>query len=200
MVPAGMVTVENTGCCAGGSVRVHCEMSTAVAPALDSSMNALVALSGVAVRNSLILIGLALRTFSAVVSDCRAPVVTLVHTAVPTRSPLNATGAEPTVKVALTVSPGATTPNVFDRWVVPGRNDVQNLAGTVMLSSTFVATDPVVLVNVTVASCDEPSANVWSPGGVAVADAGDSRSRCTSYRAATMLACTALSVASVGYP
>src|SRR5262249_60435918 len=43
-------------------------------------------------------------------------------------------------------------------------------------------------------------ANVWSPGGVVVADAGDRRSRCTSYWAATMLACTALSVASVGNP
>src|SRR5437868_6299052 len=124
MVPAGTVTVENTGCCAGCSVRVHCEMSTTVEPVLDSSMNALVGLSPVAMRNSLILIGLTLRTFSIVVSDCLAPAAGFVHEAVPTRSPLNAAGPEVTVNVALTVSPGATRPNVFDLWVVPGRNEV----------------------------------------------------------------------------
>src|ERR1041385_3257300 len=200
VVPGGMVTVEKMACWVGCSVKVQPEMSTAVARVLESSMNALVGLSLVPVRNSLILIGLTLRTFSVVVSDCLAPVVRFVHETTPRRSPLKAPGPEVTVKTALTVSPGATRPNFIDFWVVPGTNEVQNRAGTAMLNSTSDATDPVALVNVTVASCEAPGVNVWSPGGVAVADAGDSRSRCTSYPAATMLACTRPSVASVGYP
>src|SRR6185503_3323359 len=194
-----MVTVEKMACCAGCSVRVQCEMSTAVALVLESSMNALVGLSLVPVRNSLIRIGRTLRTFSVVVSDCLAPVGS-VHEPVATRSPLNAAGPAVTVKVALTVAPGATESNLFDVSVVPGRNEVQSVVGTEMLSSTSAAADAVVFVNVTVASCDDRGANVWSPGGVAVADAGDRRSRCTSYLAVTTLACTRLSVASVGYP
>jgi hypothetical protein len=105
-----------------------------------------------------------------------------------------------TVKIALTVAPAATESNLCDVLVVPATTDVQNLLGPEMLSSTSAAADPVVFVNVTVVSCDDPGVNVWSPGGVVVADAGDRRSRCTSYLAATMLACTRLSVASVGYP
>ena len=57
-----------------------------------------------------------------------------------------------------------------------------------MLSFTPTAGDPVVFVNVTVLSCEDRGANVWSPGGVAVAEAGVRLSRCTSYWAATMLA------------
>ena len=56
----------------------------------------------------------------------------------------------------------------------------------------------VVLVNVTVVSCEEPGENVWSPGGVAVADAGARASACTAYLATATLACTSWSVASVG--
>ena len=59
-------------------------------------------------RNSLILIGLTFRTFSAVVSDCFAPLVWFVHWALPARSPLKAAGPEVTLKVALTLAPGAT--------------------------------------------------------------------------------------------
>ncbi len=76
-------------------------------------------------RNSLILIGLTLRTFSAVVSDCVPPVVRFVHEALPTRSPLKAAGPEVTLKVALTLAPGATGPaNVTDVSVVPGTTEV----------------------------------------------------------------------------
>ena len=77
-----------------------------------------------------------------------------------------------------------------------------------MLNVTPVAGAPVVFVNVTVASCEDPGENVWSPGGVAVADAGllaeasakagASVSLATSYFAATTLACTSWSVASDG--
>ena len=62
-------------------------------------------------RNSLILIGLTFRTFSAVVSDCFAPFA-FVHEALPTRSPLKAAGPEVTLKVALTLAPGATGPAI----------------------------------------------------------------------------------------
>src|ERR1700679_4246897 len=71
-------------------------------------------------RNSLILIGLTLRTFSAVVSNRLLPPAGLVHQTLPTRSPLKACGPEVTLKVALTLAPGSTgSANVFDVCVVP---------------------------------------------------------------------------------
>src|ERR1035437_7193026 len=148
-------------------------------------------------RNSLILIGLTFRTFSATVSDCFA-LVGLVHETLPTRSPLKAAGPEVTLKLALTLAPGATgSTNVFDVWVAPATKEVHCL-GTKMLNWTPAAGAPVVFVNVTVVSCEDPGENVWSPGGVAVADAGARLSRGTSYLAATTLACTSWSVASEG--
>src|SRR5690348_7352664 len=143
-------------------------------------MNPLVGLALVPARNSLILIGLTFRTFSVVVSPCLAPFAGFVHEALPIRSPLNAAGPEVTVKVALTLAPGATESNVCDLSVVPGRKEVHRLSGTEMLNFTPAARDPVVLVNVTVEFCEDPGANVWSPGGVAVAEAGARLSRCTS--------------------
>ena len=87
-------------------------------------------------------------------------------------------------------------------WLVhaalPSTTDVHCLEGKEMLSFTPTAVDAVVLVYVTVDSWLEPGANVCSPGGVAVAEAGVRLSACTAYVAATMLACTAWSVASVG--
>ena len=81
-------------------------------------------------RNSLILIGLTFRTFSAVVSDCFPPVAGFVHEALPTRSPLKAAGPEVTLKVALTLAPGATgSANVFDVSVLPASNGGPLLAG-----------------------------------------------------------------------
>src|SRR5664279_1474946 len=149
-------------------------------------------------RNSLILIGLTFRTFSAVVSECFPPVVWFVHWALPTRSPLKAAGPEVTLKVALTLAPGATgSAIVTDVLVVPGTTEVHCL-GTEMLNWTPAAGAPVVFVNVTVVSCEDPGENVWSPGGVAVADAGARLSRGTSYLAATTLTCTRWSVASEG--
>src|SRR5215510_7584927 len=123
-------------------------------------MNALVELALVPVRNSLILMGLTLRTFSTVVSDLRPPLVGFVHAALPTRSPLKAAGPEVTRKVALTLAPGATESNVTDVSVVPGTNEVHWLSGREMLSFTPTARDPVVFVNVTVESCEDPGANV----------------------------------------
>src|SRR5215469_7120496 len=143
-------------------------------------MKALVGLVLVPARNSLILIGLTFRTFSAVVPLCLAPFAGLAHEALPTRSPLKGTGPEVRVKVALTLAPGATESNVFDVSVVPGMTEVHCLLGTVMLSFTPTARDPVVLVNVTVEFCEDPGANVCSPGGVAVAEAGVRLRLCTS--------------------
>ncbi len=143
-------------------------------------------------RNSLILIGLTLRTFSAVVaSNFFAP---LVQEALPTRSPLKAAGPDVTLNVALTLAPGATgSANV----VGPEATAVQPF-GAEMLSFTPAAGAPVVFVNVTVLFCEDPGENVCSPGGVAVAEAGATLSRCTSYLAAATLACTSWSVASAG--
>src|SRR5690348_19601 len=157
-------------------------------------MNALVGLVLVPTWNSLILIGLTLRTFSAVVVNCLPPSVCLppcsgfVHEALPTRSPLKGTGPEVTLKVALTLAPGATEPNVCDVSVVPGMKEVHCLLGTEMLSFTPTTRDPVVFVNVTVEFCEDPGANVWSPGGVVVSEAGVRLRSCTLYLAATMLA------------
>ena len=79
-------------------------------------------------RNSLILIGLTFRTFSAVVSDCVLPLAWFVHEALPTRSPLKAAGPEVTLKVALTLAPGATgSAIVIDVSVVPGTTEVHCL-------------------------------------------------------------------------
>src|SRR5581483_1714800 len=133
-------------------------------------MNESVALVLVPARISLIFTGLTFRTFSAVVSACRPPWPGLVHAALPIRSPLNGAGPEVTVNVALTLAPGATESNVFDVSVVPLMTEVHSLSGSDMLSFTPTAGDPVVLVNVTVESWEDPGANVWSPGGAAVAE------------------------------
>src|ERR1017187_3538038 len=84
-------------------------------------------------RNSLILIGLTFRTFSAVVSDCVLPVAGFVHEALLTRSPLKAAGPEVTLKVALTLAPGATgSAIVTEVLVVPGTTEVHRVLGTVI--------------------------------------------------------------------
>src|ERR1035437_3158086 len=106
-------------------------------------------------RNSLILIGLTFRTFSTVVSECFPPLVWFVHWALPTRSPLKAAGLEVTLKVALTLAPGATgSANVADVLVVPETKEVHCLLGTEMLNWTPTAGASVVFVNVTVVSCE----------------------------------------------
>src|SRR5690349_16130459 len=105
-------------------------------------MNELVELSGdpSLTRNSLILIALTFRTFSTAVSDCVAPVAWFVHCAVPARSPLNAAGPEVTLKVALTLAPGATAPAIVDdAFVLPATRAVHCLFGTETLSVTPAA-------------------------------------------------------------
>src|SRR5690349_4939927 len=112
-------------------------------------------------RNSLIFISLTFRTFSAIVSVFVLPFA--VHEALPTRSPLKAAGPEVTLKVALTVAPGATGPENVSAFATTALHP----AGTERLSLTPVTGAPVVFVNVTVVSCEERGENVWSPGGVA---------------------------------
>src|ERR1019366_74121 len=146
--------------------------------------------------NSLILIGLTFRAFSIAVSDWLARAI--VQEALATRSPLKAAGPEVTLKVALTVAPGATgSAKVFAVSVPPETTEVQP-AGREMLNLTPSAGDAETFLNVTVASCEEPGENVWSPGGVSRAEAGDRLNRATSYLAATTLACTFCSVSCVG--
>src|SRR4051794_31273600 len=126
-------------------------------------MNEFVPLAGLLepIRNSLILIGLVLRTFSAIDADCPSPQV-----AVAMMSPLNGAGPDVTFSVALTLAPGATGPAI-----VFGPSVVQP-AGTETLSDTSVTGAPVVFVYVTTVSWVVPGANVCRPGGPgAAADA-----------------------------
>src|SRR5262249_26245398 len=111
-------------------------------------MNEFVALAGEAVliANSLILIGLTLRTFSTAVSDCVWPLAEFVHEALPTRSPPKAAGPDVTLNVALTLAPGMTgSVNVFDVSLEPETTEVHPL-GAEMLNLTSFAGAPVVLV------------------------------------------------------
>src|SRR5689334_10207669 len=143
-------------------------------------------------RNSLIVIGLPFRTFSAVVSLTVLPSAGSFQDTRPTRSPLNGADPDVTVNVALTLAPGATTfPIVVETTALHCR-------GTVMLNVTPVTGAPVVFVNVSAVCCEEPGENVCSPGGIAAAAAGVSCNRGTSYPAATTFACTNWSVASLG--
>src|SRR5579863_5835848 len=149
------------------------------------------------IANSLILTGLTLRTFSAAFSD-NVPLPSSVHVALATRSPLKAADPDVTLKVTLTVLPGATTSlNELVVPLLPEITDVQPF-GTEMLNLTPVACASEVFLNVTVVSCEEPGEKIWIPGGVSVADAGARLNCGTSYLAATTLACTFWSVASVG--
>src|SRR5262245_54986854 len=102
--------------------------------------------------NSLILTALTLRTFSVAVSDCVTPLVGFFQETRPARSPLNGERVEVTLNVALTVAPGAIGPEfgaeLFATAVHP--------FGVEMLNLTSVTSIPVVFLNVTVVSCEEP--------------------------------------------
>src|SRR3954454_9528071 len=110
-------------------------------------------------RNSLILIGLVLRTFSTVEATSRPWPVGFRHSARPVRSPLNARAPDVTVKVVLTLSPGATEVNRG----LPG-GLAFHIHGVDTLSATSAALVPVVFVYVSVTSCRSPGANVRRPG------------------------------------
>src|SRR5665213_1385019 len=138
--------------------------------------------------NSLILIGLMLRTFSAAVSDRIWPVAEFVHEALPTISPLKAADADVTLNIALTVAPGKTeSEKVFEVSLVPETEEVHP-EGTEILNEIPVAGTSEVFLNVTMVSCEAPSENVWSPGGVADADIGARLNSGSSYLAATTFA------------
>src|SRR6186713_2979841 len=110
-------------------------------------------------RNSLIVIGLTLRTFSTAVSDCFAPPAAFVHRALPTRSPLKAAVADVTLNVALTLAPGAIGSAIVAEVLAVPVTTAAHPLGTDKLNSTPPSGAPVVFVNVTVVSCDEPSEN-----------------------------------------
>ena len=111
-------------------------------------------------RNSLILTGLTLRTFSAVDSDCFLLFDEFVHEALPTKSPLKGFDPEVTVKVALALAPGSIRlANVFEFSLESKTTDFHP-SGTEMLNLTSFAGAPEVFVNVTVVFCGDISENV----------------------------------------
>src|SRR3954471_13314393 len=112
-------------------------------------MNPLVGLPPVPVRYSLILIGLLFRTCSVVVPLCRGPWPGVVQAPRPVRSPSNAAAPEVTVKVALTLAPGATDSNGCGVAVVAVTTEFHP-AGVDRLSLTPEAGDSEVFVNVSV--------------------------------------------------
>src|SRR5678815_2637724 len=103
------------------------------------------------------------------------------------RKPAEVEEGDVTLKVELTLAPGITgVLNVAD---VPGVPATVHPAGAEMLSLTPDTGAPVVFVNVAAVSCVERGVNVVTL---------ERFNRGTSYRAATMLACTELVVASLG--
>ena len=73
---------------------------------------------------------------------------------------MKAAGPEVTLKVALTLAPGATgSANVFDV-LAPGDDGGPLLAGHGEAQAKPAAGAPVVFVNVTVVSCEEPGENI----------------------------------------
>jgi Cys-tRNA synthase (O-phospho-L-seryl-tRNA:Cys-tRNA synthase) len=99
-----------------------------------------------------------------------------------------------TLNVAFTLAPGVTgSLNVIE---APASADALaertvHLLGVEMLKVTPTAVAPVVFVKVCVTTCADLGVKVVIR---------DRLTRCTSYLAATMLACTASVVASAGYP
>src|ERR1035441_4133791 len=142
--------------------------------------------------NSLILTGRTLRTFSAAVSE-RLP-LGLIQEASATKSPLKDDWPDVTLKVALTLAPGATGAGNVE---APDATAVQPL-GALRLSFTPVAGSSVLLVKVMVVADEDPGVKVCTPGGVLTAEDGARLRVCTAYFAETTLAWICWSVASVG--
>jgi hypothetical protein len=87
------------------------EISTGVEEALYNSMNWLVRLFPVLKRTSLILTGEAFLTLCLTVSTRTVLVLKLVHLTRPVKTPPSVIAGEVTLKVALTVAPGAIGPS-----------------------------------------------------------------------------------------
>ena len=125
--------------------------------------------------NSLILTGEMFRTFSAIFSDCVWPFARPRgvgdHVAVE--------GRRSRGDLEGRAHGGARRDRLSERLGRLGAagDHAVHPVGTARLSLRPVTGAPVVLTNVTVVSCEEPGANVWSPGGVATADAGAMLSR-----------------------
>src|ERR1035437_9693617 len=108
--------------------------------------------------NSLILIGLTFRTFSAAVSDCVRPLAVFFHEARATRSPLKEVELDVTLKVAFTLAPGATGPAIVAELLAVAFHP----RGVEMLSVTSLTGSPVMFLKVTTVSCDDCGEKVWS--------------------------------------
>lgn len=85
--------------------------------------------------------------------------------------------------------------NSFDVWLVPETTADHSLLGTAMVNETSAAGAPVVFVNVTVKSREDPGVKVCGPACVLAVAAGAKLSGVTSYLAATIFAWTSWSVA-----
>src|SRR6185437_13822070 len=98
--------------------------------------------------NSLIFTGLTFRTFSAILADCIPPAAWFSQKAVANKSPLKAADPEVTVKVALTLAPGAiVSENDFEASLLPETTAFHSL-GTMRLNLSPIAGVPVVFLNV----------------------------------------------------
>src|SRR5262245_30242363 len=127
-------------------------------------MNEFVVFAGApeAIWNSLILIGLTLRAFMIAVSVCIAP--PFVHLAVPTRSPLNTAVPDVILNGTTTRAPGAIGPAIVAAALVESATTDVHPFGVVILTSTPVTGAPVMFLNQTVASRDDPGENVCNIG------------------------------------
>ena len=139
-----------------------------------------------AVRNSLILTGEVLRTFSTDFS------VFLPHFAMAARSPLNSFSPEVTSKVTITVWPGATGYSTFFA------SSAFQPEGTLRLRVRSLISLPVVLTNFTATFCVSPGKKVWRRLGLLMSFSAATVRRSTSYWAATTLSMTAWLVSCVG--
>src|SRR6185437_9253042 len=114
------------------------------------------------ILTSLIFNGLAFRNFSTAVSVCPFPFA-LFQEAFAVRSPSNAREPDVNLNVALTVAPGATgSSNVFE--ALPPSNAAFQPLGAAILNLTPCTAEPLLFVNATSTSCDEPTAKVCTPG------------------------------------
>jgi hypothetical protein len=122
--------------------------------------------------------GITFRTREEIVSDCLPPTGLFVHSALPLTKPPPVDVAEMTLKVALTLAPGATGAAYVTVEAEPPDAETVQPAGAETLNFTSDAGVAAIFVNVAVTSCADFGVNVKTR---------DKRTRCTSYFASTTL-------------
>src|SRR5450631_3102008 len=107
-------------------------------------------------RTSLILTGCTFRTLVVVVSTLVVLPPEFFHSTLPVKKPAPVAKGEVTLKVALTLAPGATTSaKAFAAPLPPEATELHCTLGPKTLSLTPVTGTPVVLVKVSVICCDD---------------------------------------------